>query len=498
MGETHKPIWHGLREHATHWVIGGLLIASTGLAPEEWLARTVHGLNIPDNILHLWAAGIDVRIVPIGLGVAFVVGDLVWRQRIRRPLPVAIVEQSEVAALPLPDRPSIAVLPFANLSGDPEQEYFSDGVAEDIITELSRDRALFVIARNSSFTYRGRSVDIKQIGRELGVRYVLEGSVRRQGGQIRVTTQLVEAATGAHIWAERYDRDQHDVFAIQDEITQAVAVAIGPAVADAEMHRAMRRAPNSLGAWDLYQQAMWQMGRSDAAANDTARGLFLRAIELDPMFAAAYSGLSRSETRAFVHFQTMTLDGAAQTASIHARKAVELDPADADAHASLAATLLMQGDMDNALAIARRALSLNPNCAHARWALGAVLVFTRRMADGRQALADYERLSPRDANIIAAHRQIAISYYLEGDYARCVEAAQRQLSARPDITVTYRWLAAALGQLGRTEQARAALARALGPPMHDPAVYGRNRVPWMRPEDHEHLLEGLRKAGWQS
>ena len=259
----------------------------------------------------------------------------------------------------------------------------------------------------------------------------------------------------------------------------------------------MRRPPNSLGAWDLYQQAMWQMGRSDAAANDTAHDLFLRAIDLDPMFAAAYSGLSRCETRAFVHFQTMTLGAAAQAASTHARKAVELDPADADAYASLAATLLMQGDMDNAHAIARRALSLNPNCAHARWALGAVLVFTGRMADGRQALADYERMSPRDANIIAAHRQIAISYYLEGDYVRCVEAAQRQLSARPDITVTYRWLAAALGQLGRIERAHAALAKALGPPMHDPAVYGRNRVPWMRPEDHEHLLEGLRMAGWQ-
>jgi adenylate cyclase len=488
-------LWHIAREYAGHWMVAGVVLAATGAAPEHWFADVLHTARLPTEGLHLWGAGIDLRLILIGAGVLMIAGDIAWRRT--RPTAEPALTLEAVEALPLPDKPSIAVLPFDNLSGDPEQEYFSDGVAEDIITELSRNRGLFVIARNSSFTYRGRSVDIKQVGRELGVRYVLEGSVRRQSERIRVATQLIEAGTGAHVWAERYDRDQTDVFAIQDEITQAVAVAIGPAVADAEMHRAMRRPPNSLGAWDLYQQAMWQMARNDVAANDEARSLFLRAIELDPMFAAAHSGLSRCETRAFVHFQVMTLDAAAQAASLHARKAIELDPADADAYASLAAKLLLQGDMDNALAIARQALSLNPNCAYARWAMGAVLVFTGRTAEGREALAEFERLSPRDSNIVAAHRQIAISHYVDRNYTRCLEVVRRQLSARPDITVTYRWLAAALGQLGRIEEARAALAKAFDPSSPEPAVYGRNRVPWMRPEDHEHLLEGLRKAGWQ-
>jgi adenylate cyclase len=195
-------------------------------------------------------------------------------------------------ALPLPGKPSIAVLAFTNMSGDLDQEYFSDGIADDIITELSRSHSLFVIARNSSFTYKGRAVDVKHIARELGVRYVVEGSVRRGGGRIRITAQLVDAETRNHIWAERYDRSLEDVFAVQDEITLAVATAIGPAVADAEMLRAMRRVPTSIGAWDLYQQGMWHLAKQDVAENDAARRLFERAIERDALFVAAHVGLS--------------------------------------------------------------------------------------------------------------------------------------------------------------------------------------------------------------
>jgi adenylate cyclase len=397
-------------------------------------------------------------------------------------------------ALLLPDKPSVAVLAFTNMSGDPEQEYFSDGMAEDIITQLSRSRALFVIARNSSFTYKGRAVDVKQIGLELGVRYVLEGSVRRAGERLRISAQLVEAETGNHIWAERYDRALADVFAVQDEISDAVATAIGPAVADAEMHRAMRRPPESLDAWELYQRGMWHLGKNDSAANDAARSLFERAIELDPMFAAAYVGLAASCLWAGAQYQTMPLDEATRLAATHARKAVELDPGDADAQAALAGTLMNQGDADNAEAIARQALAINPNCAWARYVMGLVLIFAGRTTEGRDALGVFERVSPRDGAIAAAHSIIGISYYFERDYERCVEAARRQLSAHPGYTLTYRWLAAALGQLGRTEEARAALAAvSLG----EFDVYVRNRVPWMRPQDYENMLDGLRKAGWQ-
>jgi len=398
------------------------------------------------------------------------------------------------AAPALPDQPSIAVLAFTNMSGDPAQEYFSDGVAEDIITQLSRSRALFVIARGSSFTYKGRAVDVKQIGRELGVRYVLEGSVRRAGERVRISAQLVEAETGKHIWAERYDRALADVFAVQDEISDAVATAIGPAVADAEMRRAMRRPPESLGAWDIYQQGMWHLGKADAKANDAARGLFERAIQLDPMFASAYTGLSRSCALAGAVYLTMPLDEALRLATEHARKAVTLDSGDANAQAELAADLRYQGDMDNAREIAQQALAINPNCARAHFVMAAVLILTGQMAEGRQEVGVFERFSPRDAEIAHAHGGIGMSYYFERDYERCVEAVRRQLTAHPGHTVTYRWLAAALGQLGLTDEARAALAAV---PAREFDIYVRHRVPWMRPGDYEHMLDGLRKAGWK-
>jgi adenylate cyclase len=183
------------------------------------------------------------------------------------------------------------VLPFANMSGDPEQEYFGDGMVEEIITALSRYPSLFVIARNSSFTYKGRAVDVKQVGRELGVRYVLEGSVRKSGNRIRVTGQLVEAEIGKHVWAERYDRDLADIFAVQDEIAEAVTIAIAPAIAQAEQQRAMRRLPESLDAWAAYQRGLWHLSKFSAAENALARKFFQQAIDLDPSFARGYCGL---------------------------------------------------------------------------------------------------------------------------------------------------------------------------------------------------------------
>ena len=370
--------------------------------------------------------------------------------------------QSASEVSPAADKPSIAVLAFTNMSGDLDHEYFSDGVADDIITELSRSRALFVIARNSSFTYRGRATDVKQIARELGVRYVLEGSVRRAGERIRITAQLIEATSGAHIWAERYDCEQQNLFAVQDAITQAVATAIGPAVADAEMHRAMRRPPKSLGAWELYQQGLWHLAKVDSAENDKARGLFERAIELDSMFAAAYGGLSRAYKSAGTQYLSMPLDEAAGLACAHARKAIELDPADPETQAELAGSLFLQGEMSNAAEMAQQALFHQSQLrARAHRVMGAVLICTGRTVEGRKALGVSARLSPRDAATVTTGLWIAISHYFDRDYDQCVEAARRQLSAYPNYPLTYRWLAAALGQLGRAEEARVTLDKAL-------------------------------------
>src|SRR5882672_6655502 len=208
-----------------------------------------------------------------------------------------------VPALTLPDKPSVAVLPFTNMSSVPEQEYFADGIAEDVITALSRYPSLFVIARNSTFTYKGRAVEIRQIGRELGVRYVLEGSLRKAGNRIRVTAQLIEAETGNHVWAERYDRDLADIFAVQDEISQAVTIAIAPAIEDAERQRAMRRPPESLDAWAAYQRGLWHLSKVTVEDFTIALKLFETGTHLDPGFAGCYSGLALGRLQASAVYQ---------------------------------------------------------------------------------------------------------------------------------------------------------------------------------------------------
>ena len=213
----------------------------------------------------------------------------------------------EIPALALPDKPSVAVLPFTNMSGDPEQEFVSDGIAEDVITALSHYPSLFVIARNSTFTYKGRAVDVKQVGRELGVRYVLEGSVRKAGNRIRVTAQLIEAETSNHVWAERYDRDLADIFAVQDELTEALTIALAPAIADAELRRAMRKPPGSLDAWAAYQRGLWHLSKATPDDDATAEKFFKQAIDLDPTFAGGYSALALYQLQAAALYQKLDL-----------------------------------------------------------------------------------------------------------------------------------------------------------------------------------------------
>jgi adenylate cyclase len=259
--------------------------------------------------------------------------NIAQRQRVFR----VHLDRPARPALALPDKPSIAVLAFTNMSGDLEQEYFSDGIAEDIITALSRNRSLFVIARNSSFTYRGRSVDVKQVSRELGVRYVVEGSVRRATERVRISAQLIDAETGNHVWAERYDRRLVDVFDVQDEITTAISRAIAPAISHAERQRAIRKPPENLDAWEAYQRAMWHQAKSGAANVEQARHFLERAIELDPLFAAAHAMLAISRIIALTIApplslrDTVTMDTVTM-AEAAARKAIELDPDEPSAH----------------------------------------------------------------------------------------------------------------------------------------------------------------------
>jgi adenylate cyclase len=397
---------------------------------------------------------------------------------------------------PLPDKPSIAVLPFTNMSGDPEQEFFADGMVDDIITALSRYPSLFVIARNSSFTYKGRAVDVKQIGRELGVRYVLEGSVRKAGNRVRVTAQLIEAEAGNHVWANRYDRDLADIFALQDEITEAVATAVAPAIADAERQRAMRKPPGSLNAWAAYQRGLWHFSKGTPNDNALAESFFQQAIDLDPGFAGGYTGLAYAQTRAAGVHGTRTLAEIWDATFALARRAVTLDGNDAEARTCFAEQLMRRGDYGGALAELELALAISPNLAGAYGVLGAVLMWSGDPRKGRTALENSIRLDPRNPNMTLRLLDVTISYYLSREYDAAVEAAKRAIRSYPDYSNMYRWLAAALGQTGRIEEAKEALAKAIAmaPTAFD--MFVRRRVPWHRPEDYAHMLDGLRKAGW--
>jgi TolB-like protein len=285
-------------------------------------------------------------------------------------------------ALPLPDKPSIAVLAFTNMSGDPEQEYFSDGIADDIITELSRSRSLFVIARNSSFTYKGHAVDVKQVARELGVRYVLEGSVRRGGQRVRVNAQLIDAETSNHVWAERYDRDLGDVFAVQDEITEAVSAAIGGVVSDIEQQRALRRPPVSLSAWEAYQQGMWHFSHMTPGDAERAIEMFRRSETLDPQFAPALTAWATVLLFQASGLSEVPFEATIQQAEAVARRAVGVATHDADARGILAFGQIFRGNFTDAEIHISQSQGAQPKrashaarirhatCIHGAWAGG--------------------------------------------------------------------------------------------------------------------------------
>jgi adenylate cyclase len=335
---------------------------------------------------------------------------------------------------------------------------------------------------------------MRQVGRELGVRYVLEGSLRKSGTQIRVTAQLVDTASGNHVWAERYDRDLSDIFALQDEITEAVTIAIAPAIDVAEQQRAMRKPPGSLDAWAAYQRGLWHFNKASAEDNALAQKLFQQAIDLDPGFSGGYGALAMAEGRA-PDFQALGLTESLGSMEALARRAVALDSADAEARSVLSNALMRRGDYEGALAEAEQALATTPNLAHAHHVLGAVLIFSGRPKEGLGALEKSIRLDPRHPRSRTRLNQIAVGLYFSREYAAAVEAAKRTIRSYPDFPLPYRWLAAALGQLGQIEEAKDALEKAIVIMPGSFDTYVRGRVLWKRPEDHAHMLEGLRKAG---
>jgi adenylate cyclase len=383
------------------------------------------------------------------------------------------------------------------VAGDPGQDRFADGIVEDIITSLSRCSWLFVIARNSSFAFRARPVDLKQVSRDLGVRYVLEGSIRKDGDRLRLTAQLIEAETGAHVWAERYDRDLTNIFAVQDEISEAISVAIAPAISDAEVRRAVGKSAGSLDAWAAFHCGLWHLFKFNAGDNALAQQYFQQAIDLDLAFAGGYKGLSWAQCQAGFVLHTRSMSDALNSAEALARHAVALNGADAEARSSLGHTLFLRGDCDGAEAEIRQALATNPNLASAHAQLGATLIFSGKPKEGIAAIERAIRLDPYDPMLASRFSDLAVGFYLDGTYDRSVEAARRAIRSNPGYPRPYRWLAAALGQLGMRKEAAEALETAVttAPAFADHVGH---RGPWMRPKDHAHLLDGLRRAGWEA
>jgi adenylate cyclase len=363
-------------------------------------------------------------------------------------------------ALALPDKPSIAVLAFQNLSGDLEQEYFADGVVEDIVTGLSRIKWLFVIARNSSFTYKGQSIDIKRVGRELGVRYVLQGSVRKAGERVRISAQLVEAETSAHLWAERYDRRLEDIFTLQDEITLSVVGAIEPSLRDAEIDRVKRKRPDSLDAYDLILRAIPHVYVATPEGAAKAVPLLEQALALAPDYAAAHGWLTWCHEVLFVWAGFRENNRVA--AIRHARAAVAHGRDDATALALAAFTIAMvEHDRVTAFETFERALSLSPSSAVSLF-LGCIALAYAGEAEraidwGERAL----RLSPIDRLAYATPHATALGYFLRGRYEESAKAARRAIQFNRSFSVAHCVLAAALAKLGRNDEARIAAAEVL-------------------------------------
>ena len=417
-------------------------------------------------------------------------------KNIQRPVRVYRVRlqgkpPSSRPSLPLPDRPSIAVLPFDNLSGDPEQEYFADGMVEEIITALSRIRWLFVIARNSTFTYKGQPVNVKQVSRELGVRYVLEGSVRKGGNRVRVTAQLIDATSSAHVWAERYDRDLADIFAVQDEITASVAGVIEPTLADAEQQRVLRKPLERLDAWEAYQRGLWHFNKYGPEENQTAQTFFRRAIVLDPNFAPGHYGLALALQWDIWHYSTRPFSEVQGIPLEEARIAVSLDDKDAMAHAVLAHMRMWGSEWEAAIAEARTAFALNPNSALVISMLGCVLGFGGYREEALNRLQQAMRASPHDPLTWLWTLWTGVMQFYSRKFDAAVETLRQVIRLRPGFNQAQVLIAAALAHLGRLDEARELLERARAQ-IVDPRYS--QRPPFLRPEDYALRIEGLRLA----
>ena len=399
-------------------------------------------------------------------------------------------------SLPLPDKPSIAVLPFDNMSGDPEQEYFSDGITEDIITALAKNRWLSVTARNSTFAYKGQSPDIRRVAKELGADYVVEGSVRKSGKRIRITAQLIDANSGNHIWAERYDRDVGDIFAVQDEITQTIAATIEPELGAVESQKARRKATENLDAWDCYHLALSNMYRFDKEGNAEAQRLFRKAIEADPHFAVAHARLAYCMAASTVYFEAEPTVEFLDEALRVAQRATLLDDQDALGHFAVGRIQLLRLEYDHAIAEFQTSVELNPNLAQAHCGLGDSLAYAGRLDESTSCFEEAVRLSPHDPYRWGFLMYGSLAHLFSKRHELAAEWAEKAVRVPNSHYWANAALVAALGHLNRPDEARSAVVDLLRRRPGFSCSFAKDHLFYLKDSAQiEHYVDGLRDAG---
>jgi adenylate cyclase len=526
-------MWVSVAKNLTHWGIVGAIIALTGFGPEHWFAAIFQFVHVPEPSGHVWPAWLDIRVVIVCVGVAIIVADMLvrrralHRQRARQevssgapsaatPSPSAdrtgtIEAQQSVpagqrsasgqparadaegenpAAPALPDTPSIVVLPFTNMSGEAEQEFFADGLTEDILTELSRFRHLFIISRNTAFKYKGKAVDVRQVASELRVRYVVEGSVRKAGNRVRVTVQLIDGTVDRHIWAERYDRELADIFAIQDEVTAAIVATLPGRVEAATSERASRKPTDSMAAYECVLAGKLHHHRSTRADNEAALRLLDRALELDSNYAHAHAWKACTLGQSFVLGYCADREATWQQIGEEAETALRLDSSDSDVHRILAALNVANKNHDKAVHHQERALALNSNDDLIVVQQGEILTWLGRPEEGIQWIEKAMRLNPYHPERFWNH--LGRANFVARRYADAI-AAFKRITA-PDH-FHHAFLAACHAQLGDVASARAHAAEVL---KRDPGFTVESYLTtlhYKRPEDREHHRVALLKAG---
>jgi TolB-like protein/cytochrome c-type biogenesis protein CcmH/NrfG len=469
---------------------GGRIVSDTTLTSRVYAARKAVGDTGQDQRLIRTVARKGIRFI------GTVRTEPECGEPAGIPAPAIELHRQTPAELrvPVPDRPAIAVLPFTNMGGDPDQDYFSDGISEDLITALSKLRWFFVTARNSSFVYKGKAVHMKQVGEELGVGYVLEGSVRQGGDRVRITAQLNDITTGSHIWAERYDRALVDVFAVQDEITEAIVAAIEPQLYAAENFHSKRKHPDSMDAWDLVMRALahyWRVTRQD---NVVAQALLEKAIALDPNYGQALGVLAVSYTFS-ANMGWSNLASTVFKAKRAALAAVRADSEDPWAHSALGFAYLFTRRFDDSLAELELALCLNPNFSVAQGFYSFALSFCGRWEEGSAAALRAMRLSPRDPSSALYYGAASFAQFVGRNYEEAIQLARTAVRLRSDFAGGYRLLAAAAAMTRQTEIAADALQELRRVQPDISLAWIANGLPIKHDADREHYLGALRRAG---